>query len=133
MSLTRSRHICHRTRAAAVGAACALVAIVGATGSSAAPLSPSAGTSAVTVESVEVHIKDFKFVPAEVKVPAGAKVTVVNDDSAPHTLTATEGQAFDTGTIESGKSGSFTAPSKPGSYAFICSIHPQMKGTLVVS
>ncbi|MFD7259623.1 cupredoxin domain-containing protein [Streptomyces sp. NPDC059874] len=133
MSLTRSRRIRNRTRGAAVGAACALLAIVGVTSTSAAPLSPTAGTSAVTVDSAEVRIKDFKFNPADVKVSAGAKVTVINEDSAPHTLTASDGYAFDTGTIEPGKSGTFTAPSKPGSYAFICSIHPEMKGTLVVS
>ncbi|MGR4880406.1 cupredoxin domain-containing protein [Streptomyces sp. LARHCF249] len=133
MSLTRSRRIRHRTRGAAVGAACALLTIVGVTSTSAAPLSPPASASAITVEGTEVHIRGFNFVPAEVKVRAGATVTVVNDDSAPHTLTATEGDAFDTGTIEGGESGTFTAPSKPGSYPFLCSLHPQMKGTLIVS
>ncbi|MBT2467198.1 cupredoxin domain-containing protein [Streptomyces sp. ISL-66] len=133
MSLIRSRRIRNRTRGAAVGAACVLLAIVGATSTSATPLSPPASTSTVTVESAEVRIQDFKFTPAEVKVTAGAKITVTNEDSAPHTLTATEGYAFDTGTIEAGKSATFTAPSKPGSYPFFCSIHPQMKGTLIVS
>lgn len=135
MPLARSHRIRHHTRGAAVGAACALFAVVGVTSTSAvaAPLSPPASTSAVTVEATEVRIKDFKFLPADVKVAAGAKVTVINEDSAPHTLTATDGYAFDTGTIEAGKSGTFTAPSEPGSYAFICSIHPEMKGTLVVS
>ncbi|MFE4636227.1 cupredoxin domain-containing protein [Streptomyces sp. NPDC056773] len=133
MSLTRSRLIRNRTRGAAVGAACALFAIVGVTSTSAAPLSPPVGTSTVTVEGTEVRIKGFKFIPADVKVAAGAKVTVINEDSAPHTLTATEGYAFDTGTIEGGASGTFTAPSKPGSYSFYCSVHPDMKGTLVVS
>lgn len=133
MSLTRSRRIRNRTRGAAVGAACALLAIVGVTSTSAAPLSPPASTSTVTVEGAEVRIKGFKFIPADVKVPAGATVTVINEDSAPHTLTATEGYAFDTGTIEGGASGTFTAPSKPGSYPFFCSVHPEMKGTLVVS
>lgn len=133
MSLTRSRRIGSRTRAAAVGAACALLAIVGATSTSAAPLSPPASASSVTVEGAEVRIRGFNFVPAEVKVRAGATITVMNEDSAPHTLTATEGDAFDTGTIEGGASSTFTAPSKPGSYPFFCSIHPQMQGTLIVS
>lgn len=133
MSLTRSRRIRHRTRGAAVGAACALLAIVGATSTSAAPLSPPASTSSVTTEGTEVRIRGFAFLPAEVKVRAGATVTVMNEDSAPHTMTATEGDAFDTDTIEGGASATFTAPSKPGSYPFVCSLHPQMKGTLVVS
>ncbi|MBT2545078.1 cupredoxin domain-containing protein [Streptomyces sp. ISL-44] len=133
MSLTRSRRIRNRTRGAAVGAACALLAVVGVTSTSAAPMSPPASTSTVTIEGTEVRIKGFRFIPADVKVAAGATVTVINEDSAPHTLTATEAYAFDTGTIEGGASGSFTAPSKPGSYPFFCSVHPEMKGTLVVS
>ncbi|MGW6707823.1 cupredoxin domain-containing protein [Streptomyces sp. NPDC054956] len=132
MSLTRSRRIRNRTRGAAVGAACALLAVVGVSSAGAAPVSAPAGSSVVTVEGTEVHIKDFKFVPADVKVSAGAKVTVINEDSAPHTLTASDGYAFDTGTISPGATGTFTAPSKPGSYPFFCSVHPEMKGTLVV-
>ncbi|MEV7526368.1 cupredoxin family copper-binding protein, partial [Streptomyces sp. NPDC091371] len=131
--IPHQNHLKTRPRGAAVGAACALLAIVGATGTSAAPLSPTAGVSTVTVDSAEVRIKDFKFAPAELKVSAGAKITVTNEDSAPHTLTATDAYAFDTGTIEAGKSATFTAPSEPGSYPFFCSFHPQMKGTLIVS
>lgn len=133
MSLTRSRRIRHRTRAAAVGAACALLAVVGVTSTSAAPLSAPTSVSTVTVDSAEVQIRGFKFVPAEIKVSPGAKITVMNEDSAPHTLTATEGDAFDTGTVAGGESATFTAPSKPGSYSFVCSLHPEMKGTLIVS
>ncbi|MFJ8013944.1 cupredoxin domain-containing protein [Streptomyces sp. NPDC096339] len=132
MSLTRSRRSRHRTRAAAVGAACALFAVVGVTSTSAAAVSAPAATSSVTVETAEVHIKDFKFNPAKLTVKPGTKVTVVNEDSTPHTLTASDGYAFDTGTIEAGASGSFTAPTKVGTYPFVCSFHPQMTGTLTV-
>ncbi|ALV38559.1 hypothetical protein AS200_14600 [Streptomyces sp. CdTB01] len=62
----------------------------------------------------------------------GEKITVVNKDSAAHTVTATEGNAFDTGSIPGGKSRTFTAPSKVGEYAFVCTFHPNMKGTLIV-
>ncbi|MFD9723907.1 cupredoxin domain-containing protein [Streptomyces sp. NPDC059072] len=121
-----------RTRAAAVGAACALFAVVGVTSTSAAPASPPSVASSVTAETTEVHIKDFKFNPSTLTVKPGTKVTVVNEDSTPHTLTASDGYAFDTGTIDAGKSGSFTAPSKVGQYPFVCSFHPQMTGTLTV-
>ncbi|MFJ9011640.1 cupredoxin domain-containing protein [Streptomyces canus] len=47
-------------------------------------------------------------------------------------MTATEGKAFDTGNIDGGKTGTFTAPTKSGSYPFICTFHPNMKGTLIV-
>ncbi|MFD9128417.1 cupredoxin domain-containing protein [Kitasatospora sp. NPDC059571] len=87
--------------------------------------SPSAG-------AVQVTIKDFKFSPDTLSVPAGATVTVVNNDTTAHTLTASD-KSFDTGTIEPGKSATFTAPAKSGSFPYICSIHPFMHGTLTVS
>jgi plastocyanin len=46
-------------------------------------------------------------------------------------VTADSGNAFDS-TQPSGGSSSFTAPTKPGSYPFHCTIHPFMHGTLVV-
>ncbi|MFD7560734.1 MULTISPECIES: cupredoxin family copper-binding protein [unclassified Streptomyces] len=120
-----------RTRAAAVGAACALFAVVGVTSTSAAPASPPSVASSVTAETTEVHIKDFKFNPSTLTVKPGTKVTVVNEDSTPHSLTASDG-SFDTGSIAAGASGSFTAPSGLGTYPFVCSFHPQMTGTLTV-
>lgn len=57
---------------------------------------------------------------------------MVNQDSAPHTVTATDSKAFDTGEIAADQTATFTAPDKPGSYPFICSLHPPIKGTLTV-
>jgi plastocyanin len=76
-----------------------------------------------------VVIEGFAFnAPA---VRPGETVSVSNDDSAPHTVTASEG-GFKTPTIGSGQQGTFTAPNAPGTYAFFCAIHPSMTGTLVV-
>ncbi|MFZ3495862.1 cupredoxin domain-containing protein [Streptomyces sp. 5.8] len=133
MSITRSRRIRNRTRGAAVGAACALLAIVGATSSGSAAPTSRAGTSTVATEGTNVRIRGFNFIPAEVKARPGASVTVMNQDSAPHTLTAAQGDAFDTDMIVGGTSATFTAPSKPDSYPFFCSIHPQMQGTLIIA
>lgn len=77
-------------------------------------------------------MKDFAFSPANLEVRPGEKITVVNEDSAAHTVTATEGDAFDTGSIAGGKSGTFTAPSEAGEYDFVCTFHPNMTGTLTV-
>jgi plastocyanin len=87
------------------------------------------GPDAASVAGATLEINGFQF--SAVRVAAGATVTVVNRDSAPHTATARDG-SFDTGTIAPGASASFPAPSQPGSYQMFCGIHPSMTGTLAV-
>jgi plastocyanin len=85
----------------------------------------SAGSPTITISA-------FAFAPASLRVTPGAQVTVVNRDDVAHTVTSVSG-AFDTGDIAGGRSGRFTAPSRPGSYPYRCTIHQFMTGTLVVS
>ncbi|MFJ8471035.1 cupredoxin family copper-binding protein [Kitasatospora sp. NPDC094011] len=80
--------------------------------------------------AVQVTIKDFAFAPAALTVSPGQSVTVVNQDSAAHTLTADD-KSFDTGPIQPGASATFTAP-QSGAHPYICTIHPFMHGTLTV-
>jgi len=82
------------------------------------------------VRSAKVEIEDFAYDPDPVTIEEGGKVIWINRDSEPHTATAEDG-SFDTGTLEEGKlkSESFK---EPGTYPYICSIHPEMKGTLEV-
>jgi plastocyanin len=77
-----------------------------------------------------IQIADFSFNGSRTAA-AGAVVQVTNADAAAHTLTATSG-AFDTGVVDEGATASFTAPAEPGTYEFICEIHPTMTGSLVV-
>lgn len=77
-----------------------------------------------------ITIKDFAF-SGTLTVKPGEKVTVTNMDSAAHTLTD-EGGKFDTGNIDGSATGTFTAPTAPGSYQIKCKYHSQMHGTLVV-
>jgi len=78
---------------------------------------------------VTVEIRNFEFTPRELTVSVGARVTWTNHDSAPHTATA-KGQ-WDTGTLDNGDSATLTFD-KAGTYGYICTIHPSMKGTLTV-
>ncbi len=80
--------------------------------------------------SEKVEIVDFAYDPDPVTIEEGGKVIWINEDSAPHTATAEDG-SFDTGTLEEGKlkSESFK---EAGSYPYICSIHPDMTGTVEV-
>ncbi|MFC1418394.1 cupredoxin domain-containing protein [Streptacidiphilus cavernicola] len=98
--------------------------------SSAAAAVSSAATA--TGSGTEVVIHNFAFAPDALTVKPGQKLTVVNKDSTAHTLTATGNKAFDTGTIAPGATATFTAPSTPGSYPYICTIHQFMHGTLTV-
>ena len=86
--------------------------------------------SGEAVRSAKVEIVDFAYDPDPVTIQAGGKVTWINRDSAPHTATADDG-SFDTGDLEEGKLGSQSFKN-PGTYAYFCEIHPDMKGTVEV-
>jgi plastocyanin len=91
----------------------------------------SASQKAVTGDSIV--IKNFAFSPASLTVSPGAVVTVRNEDSVTHTLTdKADSKLFNTGPVSPGQTKTFTAPDKPGSYPFFCTIHQFMAGTLVV-
>lgn len=60
----------------------------------------------------------------------GAEITVTNEDIEAHTITADTGTAFDA-TIKVG-TGTFRAPTEPGTYPYHCNFHGNMKGTLTV-
>lgn len=94
-----------------------------ASGNAAAP-------SGDAVRAAEVEIEDFAYDPDPVTIEEGGKVIWKNRDSAPHTATADDG-SFDTGTIEEDKLKSATFK-QPGTYSYICSIHPDMHGTVEV-
>ncbi|MGH3718790.1 MAG: cupredoxin domain-containing protein [Pseudonocardiaceae bacterium] len=104
----------------------------GGGGAPSAPAVPS--TPAVppaSAASATVVMKNFTFMPASLTVAPGTRITVTNEDQAPHTVTAND-KSFDTGRISGGERGEITAPTKPGSYPYICTIHPYMTGTLIV-
>jgi len=86
--------------------------------------------SGEAVRSEKVEIADFAYDPDPVTIQAGGKVTWINRDSAPHTATADDG-SFDTGTIDEGKLASETFK-QAGTYAYHCTIHPSMHGTIEV-
>ncbi len=89
-----------------------------------------AAPSGDAVRSAEVEIEDFSYRPDPVTIEEGGKVIWKNRDSAPHTATAADG-SFDTGTIEEDKLKSETFK-EAGTYEYVCSIHPQMHGTVEV-
>ena len=80
--------------------------------------------------SGSVTISDFQFAPASITVDVGDTVTWSNAGPTAHSATATGG-SFDTGIFSEGQSRSHTFD-QAGTFAYICTPHPQMKGTVTV-
>ncbi len=66
-----------------------------------------------------------------ITVAPGAEISVVNNDSAEHSVTSQTAGAFDVD-VDGRQKGTLIAPSEPGEYQFYCVYHPSMKGTLIV-
>jgi plastocyanin len=83
---------------------------------------------------VTVEIRELKFQPATVTLHEGETVEWKNDDIVPHTATADgdgEKPIFDSGNIQTGATWRHVAPQK-GTYNYICTLHPNMHGKLIV-
>jgi plastocyanin len=90
----------------------------------AAPVARTAAAGSVT-------IKDFSFSPKSVTVNQGDSVTWTNSGPTEHSATASDG-SFDTGVFKKGQRRSHTFD-KPGTFSYICTPHPFMKGTVTVA
>lgn len=80
----------------------------------------------------EVSIEGFAFVPDPILVAPGTTVRWTNNDSVPHTVTSDPAGLFDSGTLEPGESFEYRFDD-PGTYPYLCTIHPTMTGTVIVS
>ena len=87
-------------------------------------------TRAAPARAQIVQIRNFAFAPALLTVAPGTTVTWTNADEDPHTVTAT-GKAFHSAALDTGGHYSFTF-TRPGDYAYFCSLHPHMIGRIVV-
>jgi plastocyanin len=85
--------------------------------------------AAVTGEA-EISIQSFQFVPAILTVAPGTAVTWVNRDEEPHNVVSPD-RVFRSKAIDGGEKFT-TVFDKPGTYNYICAVHPHMRGTVVV-
>jgi plastocyanin len=108
----------------------AAVAIIAAACNGTGPSAYGAPASTAATATNAATIKGFSFQPDVLKVKVGAKVTWTNDDTVAHTVTA-DTNSFASGNLQPGGSFSFTF-TRPGTYAYHCSIHPSMHGSVVV-
>ena len=93
-----------------------------------------ANSGSTASKVVTVEIRGFKFEPATVTIQAGETLEWKNEDIVPHTATADEGAqkpAFDSGTIQTGATWRYITQKK-GTYNYTCTLHPNMKGEVIV-
>lgn len=91
-----------------------------------------AAVAAAPARQAAITIRNYSFDPAVMKVAAGATVTWSNSDGDVHTIKSQEGpEAFQSPALDSGGHYSFTFR-HPGTYKYICSVHPFMHGVIVV-
>jgi plastocyanin len=82
--------------------------------------------------SQSVTMAGYAFQPVQVSVRVGDSVTWTNQDQAPHDATATSAPVmFHSPTLSTGQSWTYTF-TQPGTYSYICSIHPSMRAQIVV-
>jgi plastocyanin len=120
------------TRSAATLIGLCAIAAAGVTAScfSERATGTSADCQGTTASPCVVDIRDFRFEPAELRVPAGATVTWTNRGAVAHTSTS-DGAGWDSGNIAPGASYS-RAFATAGSLPYHCEPHPTMQATIVV-
>jgi YVTN family beta-propeller protein len=108
----------------------------GVQGSPAASANPSpapqapAPVAAAAQDQSTVSIAKFAFVPDTITISAGQSVTWTNNDPVAHTVTSDD-KIWDSGDLS--PNATFTQTfSQPGTYAYRCTIHPFIRGTVVV-
>ncbi len=111
----------------------------GATTASSATAPASSGPS-ISIPAGAATPGNPAYAPDALTVTKGDVITVTNDDTAPHTATSGAGpedpnsaKLFDTSIIMAGETAQIdTASLEAGDYAYHCTVHPFMKGTITV-
>ena len=103
--------------------------VLGAIAAAVAPAWLGAAAAAEPARTHRVVIQGLLYQPEKLVVHRGDTVVWVNEDPMPHTVTAAG--AFDSKTIDAGKSWRFVAR-RAGTFAYVCTLHSTMRGSLRV-
>lgn len=79
----------------------------------------------------EIKIDNFAFTPTELTVAAGTTVEWVNRDDIPHVVVSDDKKTFKSKALDTDEKFSYTF-TKPGTFAYFCSVHPKMTGKVIV-
>jgi plastocyanin len=80
--------------------------------------------------SNEVYMRNLEFEPENLTIQAGTTVTWINKDDVNHTVD-NPNNVFSSQNIGPGETFQYTFED-PGTYDVVCTIHPQMTGTVTV-
>ena len=84
-------------------------------------------------ETVTVEIPEFTFDPEPVQIGTCDEVVWANTHTQAHTSTGDGDQSWSTGNIAAGDESDPVPFEEPGTFTYICSLHPFMNGTVEVS
>ena len=102
----------------------------GVPGASALPPGSPGPTPSAQAGTTEVRMAGSRFAPLDITVSVGTSITWINDDSLPHTATATD-RSWSSGNLAPGDRYSRTF-AVDGTYPYVCIYHPWMQATITV-
>lgn len=127
------------TKLITAAAGVALLAACGSPSTTAAPpgmgdmtMATATPVAVAPVASNTVAVQNFAFSPASVTVKAGSTVTWTNQDQDPHDVVSMNNGPFHSPPLNTGQSFSHTFTT-PGRFDYLCTIHPFMTATVVVT
>lgn len=89
-------------------------------------------TTQAEAATQQVMMQNYAYGPASLTVRVGDTVTWMQHDQAPHDVVTTSAPvAFRSPQLSSGQSWSYTF-TKPGTYSYYCSVHPDMRASVTV-
>jgi plastocyanin len=92
---------------------------------------PSQAVAATRIGASDVTVAGFSFGPGTVKITAGQRVTWTNGDDTPHQISIVGGSQRSEVMLK-GQSAALQFDAA-GNIAYICGLHPTMKGTIEVA
>jgi plastocyanin len=98
-----------------------LISVIFLSGCTQQPVTPGENT---------VLIENLTFKPSRLTVENGTTVTWINNDAVDHTIVE-DNELFSSGTLMNGQNFSYTFTTS-GTYNYFCSIHPDMRGKIIV-
>lgn len=119
-----------RTRAS-LGAAIGLIMVVVPSVPANASGGVGCGRPVTNETGNEVTIGNFCYTPTVLYTDPGETVTFTNEDGFRHNVLGANSAWGSFGSLRTGKKASYTF-SEPGVYAYVCTMHPGMVGTVVV-